>query len=264
MDNLLWLQEWYANQSIEHVGKRISINIHTAEKSAWHIEIELKYTKHKGLSFKKLREEKTKYNWYEYEIKDKKFVGKGDFNKLNVLIEKFRELIGEIQKPYLEKDKFFDDEFQEFLFEDAERAFVHVHYVDSQEIAASIIENGFEFSSNFDRSTREVKSEEDYIRFNHYVLKSFGEYVIVLGIGKEIFKKYETAAANTKLLHTHIEKVLSEREVFIDENQEEVFTLHRKYVKGYFNYKTKQLVRNPDFDPAYDSPEFLKNLERYK
>lgn len=114
---LVWLQEWHANQSIENVGKHIAVNIKSLEKAAWEVKIDLQHTKSKGMTQEKVRSSKSAYNWYEYEITNNTYLGRGDFNKLNFLIEKFQELAGDRKKGSLITDRFFDLEFQEFLLE---------------------------------------------------------------------------------------------------------------------------------------------------
>ena len=98
--------------------QEIQIDISTIENSAWKIKIDLKETTLKKLSAKKLEEKKSKYNWFVAEIKNQKFIAKGDFTKLSFLIGKFRSLIGETKSNYHHRnDYFFDIEIQNFILE---------------------------------------------------------------------------------------------------------------------------------------------------
>jgi len=264
MDNLTWLQDWYANQSIENIGKDIFVVVKTIQNSAWYVEIDLQYTKYKNFRCKRQESKISAYNWFSYEISNKRFLASGDFNKLVFLLGKFRDLIDEPNKTLIHTDQFLDEELQAFLLENEKDSYVFIHYALNRAIAQNIIEKGFEFASPFDRSAKEIKSEAEYIKFTHYVLKSFGEFVIVICIDKGVYESYVERIKDTSLLHTNVEELFTELPVFLNENSEEVFTLHKNYIKGYFNYKTKELVENPVFNSSYDSTIFLKNLEKYK
>jgi len=61
-----------------------------------------------------------------------------------------------------------------------------------------------------------------------------------------------------------VEQVLTEVPPFPDENDEVVYTLSNRFLKGYFNYKDGVITDNPAFDPEYRSPVFDRNLEKIK
>jgi hypothetical protein len=40
--------------------------------------------------------------------------------------------------------------------------------------------------------------------------------------------------------------------------------LSSQFIKGYVNHRSGIIVKNPDFDPLYNSPNFLKNIDLLK
>lgn len=83
---------------------------------------------------------------------------------------------------------------------------------------------------------------------------------MIIGISRNIFDKY-AQLIRSKGINTYIENILCDTAPeFDDEAEEYRYTLPTQYIKGYVNYVTGETVKNPSFNPNYDSPNFLNNL----
>jgi len=174
MNNLSWFTKWYTNQICKNTGNSLNINISTIENSAWFVQIDLKQTKFSKIIFKKQTKLKSDYNWFSIEIKDKKFIAEGDFTKLDFLIGKFREVIGESShKVSLKEDFFFSADIQEFIFEKDNETIVFLHYTNKERSAENIIKTGLEFTYAFDKTATKIKNNQVDLSYNHYVRKQY-------------------------------------------------------------------------------------------
>ncbi|HES59671.1 MAG: hypothetical protein JXA16_03745 [Bacteroidales bacterium] len=263
MENITWFEKWYAEQSYKNFGKKIDIQISTIENSAWKVKFDLKNTKLSKLKVEKIENFNSKFNWFEAEIKNQEFVAKGDFTKLSFLIGQFRSFIGEQGRKYSHKnDYFFDYEIQTFMLENNERFITFLHYTNSNEAAKKIIKTGLKFSYSFDKTTKKVKSNSVDLNYNHYVLKQFGDNVIVICISVDIYQKYLDILKNSNTQDVVVEEILTESTPYLDDDSEKIFTLSNKFVKGYFNYRENEIYNNPEFNPNFDSDIFLKNIKK--
>ena len=261
MDNIAWFEKWYADQTYKNHGKKIEINISTIENSAWRIEIDLKNTNFSKKDVEKDENFKSKYNWYKAKIKKSVFIAEGDFTKLSFLIGKFRFFIGESNSTHKRKeDYFFNNEIQEFILENKDDCLIFLHYTNSKNTASKIIDTGFRFSYSFDKTTKKVKPDSVNLNYNHYVFKQFGENVIIICISNKIYKKYLDLLKNSKNHDLIVEEVLTELPVTLNDDSEKVYTLHNKFIKGYFNYRENKIIKNNSFNPNYDSEIFIENI----
>jgi len=261
MENLSWFQKWFSKEAIENIQYGLNIKFQTMEHSSWLVEIDLSKTKYHRISDKEEHAKSSEFNWYEVEIKDKKFIGKGDFTKLDYLIGKFAEIIGEKRALVsLSSDNFFSTDIQNFIFDETEDCLNFLHYTNSQEVADNIVKKGFRFSPPFDKTTVNIKKDDIILKYNHYVLKSFGNYVIVISISRKTYSKYQKLIREKDINTVDIEEILSETGAKINNENEKIFTLHKKFVKGYFNYINCEIVKNADFDFNFDSDIFKENI----
>ncbi len=262
MNNLSWFSKWYANQVCKNTIECIHVNISTIENSAWRISIDLKQTKYKEISFKNLKKVKSDYNWYSIDIKNKVFFAEGDFTKLDFLVGKFREIIGEgSHRISIKEDYFFNTNIQEFIFEDDNDSLIFLHYTNKKKIAEKILLTGLEFTNAFDKTATKVKNNLIDLSYNHYIRKQFGENVILICISKQLYKFYIDAINKSSSSVLRVEEILGEKPIYFNDESEEVYTLCNKYIKGYFNFKSGEIIKNPDYNPSYDSKIFLKNVK---
>jgi hypothetical protein len=47
----------------------------------------------------------------------------------------------------------------------------------------------------------------------------------------------------------------------LNENADVIYQLSNKFVKGYINHQTGEITANPDFNPAFNTELFEKNLD---
>jgi hypothetical protein len=59
-----------------------------------------------------------------------------------------------------------------------------------------------------------------------------------------------------------VEQLLTEKPPFLNEDSDMIYTLHHKFIKGYFDFKTGKIIKNPDFNPSFCSGLFEKNLKK--
>lgn len=262
MNNLSWFAKWYANQICKNTGNPLNINITTIENSAWSVKIDIKQTPYSKIVLKKEIKIKSDYNWFSIEIKNNEFLAEGDFTKLDFLIGKFREVIGEtLHKLSIKDDFFFSSDIQGFIFENDEDTIVFLHYTNKKRVAEKIIKTGLEFTYSFDKTATKVKNNLVDLSYNHYVRKQFGENVVVMAISKKLYQFYIDKINQSDSPILRVEEILSEKPVYFNAESEEVYTLNHKFIKGYFNYKNQEIVKNKEFDPFFDSKIFLENIK---
>jgi hypothetical protein len=49
-----------------------------------------------------------------------------------------------------------------------------------------------------------------------------------------------------------------------NDNYDLVYQLSSQFIKGYINHRTGEIVKNPGFDPFYNSANFLRNIDLLK
>lgn len=258
MGNLLWLQNWYVKQS--YLSK-IEITIQTTENRGWYIRINLSGTKFDKLEDFDEINEKPEYDKYNISLKNALFEARGNFTKLDFLIGRFRELLGESEHYKKKQDYFWDKNIQDFLFEDDKNLIIFLHYTFKKSAADNIIKTGFKFY-DFDKTAAKANNFPTELNYNHNIRKQFGEYVIVICFSRELYLRYLHEIDKSSNSHTKVEEILCEKPAYINDEQEMVYTLHHKFIKGYFNYNSREIVKNPEFDPFFDSEEFSKSAHK--
>ena len=98
MQNLKWIQNWYSKQIDGDWEHTFGIKIETLDNPGWLVEIDLAETdyEHLVLDYKLIENSET--DWFATSIVDQKFKGAGDVNKLDLLLNYFRELIENKEK----------------------------------------------------------------------------------------------------------------------------------------------------------------------
>ncbi len=88
-----WVSKWFlleCNGDWEHENQ---IRIETVDNPGWDIEIDLRDTSLEDVEIMNHVVERSKNDWYFFDVKNKKFVGGGDLTKLNFLLFKFKEIV---------------------------------------------------------------------------------------------------------------------------------------------------------------------------
>lgn len=151
-----------------------------------------------------------------------------------------------------------DIEFHNFISSDSD-VLKYLHNTCDEEIANSIMQDGFRFESRLDYTT-DMVSGSDVVQIEYFKLirKKYGKYTMVLHIGKNIVDKYNLLLKNTIYFFY---EVLSTVEPELSQDGESMFVLHPQFVKGYYDHEKKIGVINPKFNPTNDLPEFQLNLQ---
>lgn len=160
------------------------------------------------------------------------------------------------------KDKLFSrNEALDFIYGDIEKMKVYIHYTRDENDARKIMSEGFRFEDSFHRTALPVSKDNLDLRIKHNERKLFGDYLILIGISDNLVNTYSGILREKGVRNFSFENVLTETPPQNNENSDKVFQLSPRFVKGYINYKTGEITRNPNFDPAFDSPAFIRNLE---
>lgn len=176
-----------------------------------------------------------------------------DSNHILELIEKHR--LQQKAAPII-RNKLFDEPVLKFLFSNEKDSKIFVHYTKDEYTARKIIKEGFLFVEAFEKTTEQVFNDSVDLSYKHNVRKYYGKYIVVICISNEVYDHYSN---ELRLLNKHNnqpEQVLSGIPSFLNDNQEEVFTLSKQFIKGYINYETGVFITNPEF-----SPKFRTNLK---
>ena len=265
MTNLYWLQNWFFEQYIRKNENQCSINISTSHQNKWIVEIDLNNSEYHNFEMNPIINKKSEFNWYSIEILNHKFVGKGDPSKLDLIVGEFREFIGK-QKTHFSiiKDYLISGVFNEFLFESETKDRLFMHYTKEESAVQSIIKFGFNFVFSFDRTTVEISNDSVDLIYKHDRHKSYGDWLLIIAISKKVYLKYLEILNKISNTDATVSEILSEKQFYINEEGDSVYTLHHKFVKGYINYKEGTIVKNPEFYSEFDCDYFLENINKIK
>ncbi len=137
---------------------------------------------------------------------------------------------------------------------------VLLHNTTSVDRAKRIMQKGFRYESQLTYSTDRI-NPNDIVEINYFLVerKEYGDYTIIIEIDKKLFKRYSQLV---EISEKNLEDILSVDEPVLSDNDEFVYTLSHYYIKCIFNNKTGETMINPVFDPSFDSPEYIENLNR--
>ncbi len=157
----------------------------------------------------------------------------------------------------------FEKEILEFLLADKKELLKFSHRTHSEKIARQIVASGFEFSESLQKTTDPIIDDQVYLNYWHNLRVYYGPFTIVICIAKTLFLDYIKRLDEVGNNNILVEHILTVKEP-VNDNQNYIYTLPNQYIKGYFNSETGAITANPDFDPYFDSPIFLENLEKLK
>ena len=194
-------------------------------------------------------------------------------NKKNHLIEKMVDKLGKLEKDWdinhilnlLEKNrlqqsttknsrnKLFDEPVLKFLFSNEDDSKIYIHYTKDENTAKNISKEGFRFVETFEKTAEQVFNDSVDLTYKHNVRKYYGNYIVVICIPNNIYNHYYEELKLLNKQNAQPEQVLSGIPTFLNDNQEEVFTLSKQFIKGYINYETGFIVHNHEFRPRLKS-----------
>jgi tRNA splicing endonuclease len=177
-------------------------------------------------------------------------------------MEEIMDLLREINKAGLNHppDKFQDDRTTNFILENDERLKIYMHYTRFEADAGNILKVGFRFVNSFYKTALPVTRDKLDMIIKHNSQKYYGHYMVIISISNETVSRFSAEIKKAGLKNVSFENIITEEPPLRNENAEPVYILPNRFIKGYINHLTGEITRNPDYDPAYISPAFEKNL----
>jgi len=182
----------------------------------------------------------------------------GSIDDMMVLLQEIKKLS---QYSAYFTDKLLQDSSLNFILENDKDMAIYMHYTKEESDARSIINDGFRFAESFYRTALPVTRDKLDITIKHNSRKYYGEYLIVICIANDIVNFYSMEIEKAGIKGYSFENILTETSISTNENSDYVYLLPHQFIKGYINHRTGEIVNNPAFDPWYNSPAFMKNLE---
>jgi hypothetical protein len=161
-------------------------------------------------------------------------------------------------------DKLLDDSTLKFILENGKNTKSYIHYTQNETDALSIIKNGFQFVDSFYKTALPVSKDKLDLKIKHNSRKFFGDYIIVICISNDVANFYSYELGKAAIPDFSFENILTETPPVKNDNSDLVYQLSSQFIKGYVNHRTGAIVKNQGFDPLYNSPNFLKNIELMK
>lgn len=189
-------------------------------------------------------------------------------------IEKSRSMdemmafLGEIQKhsrysSYF-TSKILEKDTTDFMFENYDEMKTYMHYTMEEADAKNILANGFRFVDSFYKTALPVNKDNLDLKIKHDSRKFFGDYLLIICIANDIVNYYSREMEKVGVKDLSFENILTEMPASGNENSDLIYQLSNKFIKGYINHKTGEIVKNTEFNPRFNSPIFAKNLEALK
>lgn len=158
-----------------------------------------------------------------------------------------------------------NQEIQEFLLYDHDLVKGFTHRTKEESTAYEIMKTGFRFVDSLAQTTDPVEKDPVSLKYWHNIRKPYGDITIVIGISNEVIDKY------LRILKTldveweeeiHVEVVFSDRLPVFDEACDAfMYHLPKQFVKGFFCGQTGKIVLNQEYNPFFDPPLFVENLQ---
>jgi len=158
-------------------------------------------------------------------------------------------------------DKLLEDSTINFILENDKDLKIYVHYTKDESDAKSILQDGFKFADSFYKTALPVSKDKLDLIIKHNSRKFFGEYLIIICISNDIVNYYSMELEKAGIKNYFFENILTETPPSRNDNSDLVYQLSSQFIKGYVNHRTGEIVKNPGFDPWYNSPCFMKNID---
>ncbi|MBN1388013.1 MAG: hypothetical protein JW965_06165 [Bacteroidales bacterium] len=135
-----------------------------------------------------------------------------------------------------------------------------MHNTKDEETARQIMTKGFQFEEQLTYSTDQI-NPNDTVEINYFFVerKEYGQYTVIIEIDKTLYKKYNHLVEGSDF---HFEELLTITPPVLSDNDENIYTLSRQYIKGYLDNFTGRFIENSDFNPSYDPPVYMENYRR--
>jgi hypothetical protein len=183
-------------------------------------------------------------------------------------MEEMVEFLQEIQKLARHSSyfshKLLDDNSIKFIFENDKEIQTYSHYTKNEADAKSILQDGFRFADSFYKTALPITEDKLDLIIKHNSRKYYGEHLIIISISSDIVNFYSMELEKAGIKNYSFENVLTETPPEKNDNSDLFYQLAPQFIKGYINVRTGAIVKNPLFDPLYNSPAFMKNIELLK
>ena len=160
--------------------------------------------------------------------------------------------------------KYFDDKFYKLLEHSSKERFLYfLHHTASDTIAQKIMKEGFRYYDSFYKTTDEIIKDDVYLNYWFQMRRAYGSVAVVITIAEDVLDKVNKYLRKENLNLVDNFAVLSNQlpEKFEDDY---LYTLSNRYIRGYYDIHQNQIVLNPDFDAHFFSESFYKNIEFLK
>lgn len=171
--------------------------------------------------------------------------------------------VGDLAK-LITKDKFFSDKIRDYIFEGSGDKKLFMHYTQEENVAEKIMEEGFRFTYSFYKTADVISEDKLDLIYKHSRNKYYGKYVVIISISRKIYDYYSDGLKETQSPGVVVEQILTENPPSMNEDEDVVFTLSNKFLKGFFNYETEHITPNPEYDPEFNTDVFEQNLKKIK
>ena len=162
------------------------------------------------------------------------------------------------------KDKLLDESSLKFILDNDKNMRSYIHYTKDEVNARSILQKGFNFADSFYKTALPVSKDRLDLKMKHLNRKLFGEYIIVICISNDVANYYSYELEKAAIKNYSFENILTETLPVKNDNYDLVYQLSSQFIKGYINHRTGEIVKNPGFDPFYNSANFLRNIDLLK
>jgi hypothetical protein len=183
-------------------------------------------------------------------------------------VQEIQKIVNELHsfniRTTLFEDKLFDENIVEFIFGTGKDSRTYIHYTMDDEVATKIMNEGFRFVESFYKTALPISNDKLDLLIKHNNKKLYGDFIIIICISNDIVSHYSSELENSGIRDYSFENVLTEIAPEKNENSDNVFLLPSEFVKGYVNYRSGEIVKNPAFNPSFTSPGFSKNIARLK
>ncbi len=161
-------------------------------------------------------------------------------------------------------DKLLEEKSINFIMENEKDMMIYMHYTRNEEDAESILKEGFRFADSFYKTALPVSKDKLDIKIHHNSRKYYGDLVILICISKDIANFYSMELEKAGIKDLSFENILTESPPSRNDNSDLIYVLPHQFIKGYINHKTGDIFENTDFDPLFNSPAFMQNIENLK
>jgi len=161
-------------------------------------------------------------------------------------------------------DKILEENSMKFILGNEKDVVTFMHYTKEEEVAKRILNDGFKFVDSFYKTAIPVSSDKLDIIIKHNSRKYYGEFLIIICISNDIVNFYSLELEKAGIKNYSYENILTDLPRKKIDNSDFEYQLSHQFIKGYINHKTGEIVKNRTFDPLYNSPAFIKNVELLK